>query len=64
MGNNCTGQTNHPLQISSYTVRIRKTLARGGYGFVYLVKSIPSKHTYALKLITLSNPDCAKVFEN
>lgn len=62
MGNNCVGHSNQVIQVGIYTVKVRKTLARGGYGFVYLVKEINKKQNYALKIITLTNVDCSKVF--
>lgn len=52
----------HILQVGSYTVKTKKVLARGGYGFVYLAQDF-SKRDYALKIIGLSTPEGKKTFE-
>lgn len=63
MGNNCVGHTNQVIQVGGFTVRVRKTLARGGYGFVHLVKEVGKKQFYALKIISITSNDCLKVFQ-
>lgn len=51
MGNTCTRDgKNHVFQIGSYTIKAKKVLARGGYGFVYLAQDF-GKQLYALKII-------------
>ena len=43
-------------------MKTKKALARGGYGFVYIVQDM-SKRLFALKIMERNTPDKKKAFE-
>ena len=40
MGNTCVRYESQVIEIGLYKVKTKKPLARGGYGFVYLVQDM------------------------
>ncbi len=45
------------IDVEGYKVRILKTIAEGGYGFVYLVEQEQTKKKYALKKSITQNEE-------
>jgi serine/threonine protein kinase len=61
MGNACGNFDSRIIEIGQYKIKTKKALARGGYGFVYLVQDM-SKHQYALKILGRANAEAKKYF--